>query len=151
MTHIDTPAIRAAAAEASQGEWRESGDFKKTHPNDPDSYVFAHGCGPQIGTYRPSMKPHYEAMMDQMLKDARFIALANPQTVTALLDQLDAAKARVTKLEEGLKPFAECAEHDIGEDEADNDPFRNCTHNRAPRIIVGHLRRARALLNERTE
>lgn len=47
---------------------------------------------------------------------------------------------------EALRPFAECAAHDIGESEDDADTFRNCEHNRAPKITVGDLRRARATL-----
>lgn len=58
-----------------------------------------------------------------------------------------AAEGQVAALVEGLQPFAEVAEHDIGDDEADADYFRPMFRvNRAPNILVGHLRAARALL-----
>ncbi len=42
-----------------------------------------------------------------------------------------------------IKPFAEVARHDIGEDEADSDLYRPMTnHNKAPHLTVGDFRRA---------
>ena len=111
MTDIDTPAIRAAAAEAT-----------KVYPatNDRNTDL------------------DYSRQQDAARR--AFHALANPQTVTALLDQLDAAKARVANLEEMVGRFAcECS----GRCErmewmpADNGA---CAY-----------RAARALLNERAE
>ena len=102
MTHIDTPAIRAAAADALA---------------DPNNHE----------------------------KWDRFRNAVKPVQVTALLDQLDAAKARVAKLEEGLKPFAK-----VGR-------IRSSPNMKAvwgfdgPTVTDGDFRRARALLNERTE
>ena len=48
---------------------------------------------------------------------------------------------------EALRPFAEKLV-DIGDDEADDDAFREMSpgHRRAPRITVGHIRRAAELL-----
>jgi len=47
-------------------------------------------------------------------------------------------------LREALRPFALVAMHDIGDDEADTDLFRQMTkYNKAPQITVGDLRRAR--------
>lgn len=52
------------------------------------------------------------------------------------------------RLREALQPFAEVAEHDIGDDEADCDAFRPMFRvNRAPYLTVGDLRRARATLS----
>ena len=66
------------------------------------------------------------------------------QAAVALSDR----DARIAALEEGLRPFAAVAEVDIGTDEADDDFFRNSnrTYAKAPPILVGHLRKARALL-----
>ena len=58
--------------------------------------------------------------------------------------------AEVIELREALGPFAKVAEHDIGYDETDTDLFRPMKlFNRAPRIRVGDLRRARAALNHK--
>lgn len=70
--------------------------------------------------------------MEQIEREARLIAAAQD-------------------LVEALRPFAECAEQDIGESESDADTFRNSTHNRAPKITVGDLRRARAAFAKATE
>lgn len=67
------------------------------------------------------------------------VAEANSQLTAAAPELLDA-----------LRPFAECAEHDIGQSEDDADTFRNSTHNRAPKITVGDLRRARAAIAKAT-
>lgn len=56
--------------------------------------------------------------------------------------------ALIERLIAALRPFAACAEHDIGDTEDDADTFRNSTHNRAPKITVGDLRRARAAIAE---
>ena len=55
---------------------------------------------------------------------------------------------RVAALEEALRPFGACAEHDIGQSEDDADTFRNTDYNRAPKITVGDLRRALAALSD---
>lgn len=63
----------------------------------------------------------------------------------AVIERLEAENER---LREALKAFAEVAEHDIGEDETDVDFFRPMErHNRASRLRVGDLRRARAALS----
>lgn len=73
-------------------------------------------------------------------------------TLIALAPELAAdniaLQAEVERLREALEPFANVAEHDIGHDEADTDVFRPMNlFNRAPKIKVGDLRRARAALN----
>ena len=51
-------------------------------------------------------------------------------------------------MREALRPFADVATHDIGEDEDDADIFRPMTdHNRAAKIRVGDMRRALAALS----
>ncbi len=60
-----------------------------------------------------------------------------------------ATVAEVQALVEALAPFALVAVFDIGDDEADTDWFRQSSfmrHNKAPRITVGDLRRARTVL-----
>ena len=60
----------------------------------------------------------------------------------------DDAEAKVAKLREVLRPFGDVAEHDIGDDETEADMFRPTLCNHAPRLSVGDLRRARAVLQE---
>jgi hypothetical protein len=76
-----------------------------------------------------------------MLTDVHARAYAAESRVTQLTEALEKAR-------EGLEPFAEVAEHDIGDSEADNDWFRpmNPRYARAPLLCVGVLRRARATL-----
>lgn len=58
-----------------------------------------------------------------------------------------ALAAEVLQLREALRPFAAVAEHDIGDDETDGEAFRPMQFlNRAPKLTVGDLRRARAAL-----
>ncbi len=60
--------------------------------------------------------------------------------------------ARIRELEDGLRPFAAVAEHDIGESEADEDRYRPMErHNRAPIPTVGDFRRARALIERNSK
>lgn len=61
-------------------------------------------------------------------------------------DAIRTLRERNAALVEGLRPFAAVAEHDIGEDEADEDRFRPISHNRAPLLTVGDLRHARHLI-----
>lgn len=59
------------------------------------------------------------------------------------------AEASLAAAREALKPFAAVAEHDIGESEDDADLFTPMSaHNRAPRLTVGDLRAARAILGD---
>lgn len=57
------------------------------------------------------------------------------------------AEEDIERLRAALEPFALVAEHDIGESETDEDFFSPMkTNNRAPRLTVGDLRRARDTL-----
>ncbi|MCD1645293.1 hypothetical protein [Aurantimonas coralicida] len=70
---------------------------------------------------------------------------ATPAPSTSTEEALRAENAR---LREALEPFALIAEHDIGTDEADDDLFRPFhSLNRAPRLMVGHLRAAISALS----
>lgn len=55
---------------------------------------------------------------------------------------------RLAGMEKALEPFADTADHDIGDDEADSDIFTPMTnHNSAAKITVGNMRAARAALS----
>lgn len=59
----------------------------------------------------------------------------------------EAAEAEAARLREALEPFVAVVENDIGENEEDADLFRPMNaYNRAPRLTVGHFRKARAAL-----
>jgi hypothetical protein len=62
---------------------------------------------------------------------------------------LAALRAENEVLKRALEPFAKVAECDIGKDEGDDEqfmPFRS-GHNRAPKLLVGDLRAAKAALS----
>ena len=64
-------------------------------------------------------------------------------------ERATSAEASLAAAREALKPFAAVAEHDIGESEDDADLFTPMSaHNRAPRLTVGDLRAARAILGD---
>ena len=66
-------------------------------------------------------------------------------------DALEAQAAELARYREALGPFAAVAEHDIGDDETDGEAFRPMQFvNRAPKLTVGDLRRARAALTQPT-
>jgi hypothetical protein len=100
----------------------------------------------------------------QMCKTARELGEAQgklaaselPGVVDGWRERAEAAESRVSaltealkKAREGLEPFAEVAEHDIGDSEADNDWFRpmNPKYARAPLLCVGVLRRTPAIIS----
>ena len=89
-------------------------------------------------------------MGERSLAEIRRVALGGagrlsfPADMETLAKALDAAEARVKRMEEALAPFALVAEHDIGESESDEDLFRPMSgrHNHAPLLTVGNFRRA---------
>ena len=92
----------------------------------------------------------------QLVTRLRITPAVNNETLAARIamdeaaDAIDALQARVEALEAGHRPYADVAERDIGDDEADADIFRPMTrYNRAGRITVGDLRRSRALLERK--
>jgi len=97
---IDTKAIRAAAEAATKGEWiaMEGRRFDPEvvittkHRDDRDMHRV---CGLEVGFSG-------EIGIEQKA-NAKHIATANPATVIALLDRLEAAEAKVKELEQELK------------------------------------------------
>lgn len=66
-------------------------------------------------------------------------------------EKAEAQAAELARYREALGPFAAVAEHDIGDDETDGEAFRPMQFlNRAPKLTVGDLRRARAALTQPT-
>lgn len=85
----------------------------------------------------------------EVRSDADYIAAANPAVILALLSERDALRDRVAELEGALKPFAEVADNDIGDDETDDEIFVPMLRNhRAPLITVGNIRAARKALSQ---
>lgn len=79
-------------------------------------------------------------------KNARLTAEAGTVYHETGLTPRQLAEQRAELLE-ALEPFALIAEHDIGTDESDGDDYRPMQrHNVAPRVTVGHLRRAQAAI-----
>lgn len=65
------------------------------------------------------------------------------------LDTIEAQQRRIEELEAALKPFADVAESDIGNDETDEDTFRPMSSQKvaiSPLLTVGNLRTARTAL-----
>lgn len=63
--------------------------------------------------------------------------------------QLAEANRKIAEKDRTLEPFANVAEHDIGEDEDDSDtfwPISNARYSMSGRLRVGHLRAARRAL-----
>lgn len=86
-----------------------------------------------------------EAMRFRIADARNEMTAANREWLLKLLSDLDTLLAQRAVAVEALEPFAEVAEHDIGEDEHDADRFRPMSqHNHAPLLTVGDFRRARA-------
>ncbi|MCA1490148.1 hypothetical protein I6F11_04340 [Ensifer sp. NBAIM29] len=72
------------------------------------------------------------------------------KTVRRLISPPTSNDALVERLAKALEPFAEIADRDIGEDEADSDIFTPLSkYNLAPRPTVGMFRAARSALTAR--
>lgn len=87
-----------------------------------------------------------ESVAIRAMEDFAERAFSDVETLRARLEALEAEKAR---LREVLEPFAEVAEHDIGDDETDDDifwPISNARYSMSGRLRVGHLRAARRAL-----
>ncbi|AUZ66897.1 ead/Ea22-like family protein [Citrobacter amalonaticus] len=83
MSNIDKQALREAADAANETSW---GRWESYHP-----HKGARGYEVKVGV---------KAIAQHCLKvDSVFIALANPATVLALLDELEAAEKRIAELE----------------------------------------------------
>ena len=86
MSNINKQALREAAEKATQGPWVETCGDVTTADYEVEGVTFLdHICNCEIiGTESPN---------------AEFIAAANPATVLALLDKLEAAEKRIAELE----------------------------------------------------
>lgn len=84
--------------------------------------------------------------------NADFIAVART-AFPAALTLLDTMAEEVERLRAALEPFSLIAEHDIGDSESDRDKFVPfvSNYNRAPKLTVGDLRRARTALRSGSE
>lgn len=86
MTALNKQALRSKARSASAGEWiKESGDGWEAICSAEDqangNFIIAHFEGPDAQANR------------------EFVQVANPDTVLALLDELEAAEKRIAELE----------------------------------------------------
>lgn len=87
MTALNKQALRSKARSASAGEWiKESGDGWEAISSSDDqangNFIIAHFEGPDAKVNR------------------EFVQVANPATVLALLDDLEAAEKRIAELDE---------------------------------------------------
>lgn len=85
MTALNKQALRSKARSASAGEWiKESGDGWEAISSSDDqangNFIIAHFEGPDANVNR------------------EFVQVANPATVLALLDDLEAAEKRIAEL-----------------------------------------------------
>lgn len=88
MSKIDYQALREAAEKAGEDKWQAkkiNGDFFVIRH---DSYTRQHG----YTSYQPIAEIDCKPVRD-------FVAKANPATVLALLDELEAAKKRIAELD----------------------------------------------------
>lgn len=90
MSNINKQALREAAEKATQGPWIETCGEVTTADYEVEGITFLdHICNCEIiGTESPN---------------AEFIAAANPATVLALLDELEAKDKRIAELEAKLE------------------------------------------------
>ncbi|WP_347004185.1 ead/Ea22-like family protein [Enterobacter roggenkampii] len=87
MSNIDKRALREVADAANKSSW---GRWESYHP-----HKGARGYEVKVGV---------KAIAQHCLKvDSAFIAAANPATVLALLDELEAAEKRIAELEAKLE------------------------------------------------
>ncbi|HCM9589199.1 TPA: ead/Ea22-like family protein [Enterobacter hormaechei subsp. steigerwaltii] len=93
MINIDKRALREAAEKATSGKW-ERGDG---NGNGGELLVY---CDDALGSAVCEMTSEYNAIPKyQRINNLNFIAAANPATVLALLDELEAADKRIAELE----------------------------------------------------
>ncbi|MDE9603712.1 ead/Ea22-like family protein [Citrobacter freundii] len=86
MTALNKQALREAAEKATPGEW------KRMMRNSDELMTTFHGVA--IGNVFVELTTGKRDIFD-----AEFIAAANPATVLALLDELEAAENRISELE----------------------------------------------------
>ncbi|MEP8905867.1 ead/Ea22-like family protein [Enterobacter hormaechei] len=89
MSNIDKRALREAAEKATKGQWAVEFD---------DEVYSTDG----VNNEQIAM-----VFSENEVRDAAFIAAANPATVLALLDELEAAESRIAELEASHKNLRE--------------------------------------------
>lgn len=93
MSNIDKQALREAAEKATSGKW-ERGDG---NGNGGELHVY---CDDALGSAVCEMTSEYNAIPKyQRINNLNFIAAANPATVLALLDELEAKDKRIAELQ----------------------------------------------------
>ena len=105
MSNIDKRALREAAEKATSGKW-ERGDG---NGNGGELLVY---CDDALGSAVCEMTSEYNAIPKyQRINNLNFIAAANPATVLALLDELEAAERRIAELSHHLQCAHAFVEH----------------------------------------
>lgn len=100
MSNIDKRALREAAEKAGSDKWQAkkiNGDFYVIRNG---SYEKQHG----FTSYQPIAEIEHKPVRD-------FVAAANPSTVLALLDELEAAEKRIAELSHHLQSAHAFIEH----------------------------------------
>lgn len=93
MSNIGKHALREAAEKATSGKW-ERGDG---NGNGGELLVY---CDDALGSAVCEMTSEYNAIPKyQRINNLNFIAAANPTTVLALLDELEAKEKKIAELE----------------------------------------------------
>ena len=88
MSNIDKQALRQLATRATPGPWEEENGEVWIMRNGTANSILTSICGDDTSG-------------QQDFDNARFISAANPTTVLALLDELEAAEKRIAGLEGG--------------------------------------------------
>ncbi|KTH02742.1 ead/Ea22-like family protein [Enterobacter hormaechei] len=104
MSNIDKRALREAAEKAGSDKWQAkkiNGDFYVIRNG---SYEKQHG----FTSYQPIAEIEHKPVRD-------FVAAANPATVLALLDELEAKDKRISELEAREVVLPQPAQWDISE------------------------------------
>lgn len=151
LTQEQIAALPGLVAEATPGPW-----LVETEAEPEEEFPAIYVCSLETqcdATAVATMGAAVRIPQARKVADARLIALAPSLAATVIEQQRiiaalaeDASKA--AGLAAALEPFAQVAEHDIGDDEADIEDFRPMQrHHRAPKITVGDMRRARAALD----
>nr|WP_318605501.1 ead/Ea22-like family protein [Enterobacter hormaechei] len=97
MSNIDKQALREIAEKATSGKW-ERGDG---NGNGGELLVY---CDDALGSAVCEMTSEYNAIPKyQRINNLNFIAAANPATVLALLDELEAKDKQIANLKEAFR------------------------------------------------
>lgn len=90
MSNIDKQTLRQLADRAIPGPWEEENGEVWIMRNGTANSILTGVCGDDTSGQQDS-------------DNARFIAAANPETVLALLDELEAAEKQIAELKSGIK------------------------------------------------